>query len=79
MELVRAVNAAAKILLAHFHYCCKGQVPFSKDFDWSSPTNTRMAHLDAEQFDFMCNYVRAVHERGKSSSVRICKPVLMGE
>lgn len=68
MELVRALNASAKILLAHFHYCCKGNVPFSKNFDWSSAVNRRMAALDPEQSAFMSKYINAVHERGKQSS-----------
>ncbi|KAK0644621.1 hypothetical protein B0T16DRAFT_332374 [Cercophora newfieldiana] len=63
MNLVRALNTSAKVLLAHFHYCCKGNVPFSKSFDWSSPVMRRMAALDPEQSAFMSKYVSVVHER----------------
>lgn len=65
MPLVRATNSGAKTILAHFHYCCKGQQPFRKDFDWNSQKVQRMAHLDSEQSRFMAAYRDRVQEMGK--------------
>jgi hypothetical protein len=56
MELVRAINSGAKTILAHFHYCCKGQQPFKREFDWTAPKTKRMAKLDDEESEFMAHY-----------------------
>jgi len=40
-----------KILLAHFHYICKGAVPFT--INWHDPGTAKFAKLDAEQVLFM--------------------------
>ncbi|KAK5658454.1 hypothetical protein OQA88_1843 [Cercophora sp. LCS_1] len=53
MPLVRATNSGAKTILAHFHYCYKGQQLFTKEFDWKAPRVRRMARLDPEQTSFM--------------------------
>ncbi|KAK3989622.1 hypothetical protein QBC44DRAFT_241205 [Cladorrhinum sp. PSN332] len=53
MPLVRATNSGAKTILAHFHYCYKGQQLFTEGFNWNSPRVRRMARLDAEQTTFM--------------------------
>jgi hypothetical protein len=53
MPLVRATNSGAKTILAHFHYCYKGQKLFTPKFDWTAPRVRRMARLDAEQSHFM--------------------------
>ncbi|KAM7183652.1 hypothetical protein V8F33_013449 [Rhypophila sp. PSN 637] len=53
MPLVRATNSGAKTILAHFHYCYKGQQLFKEGFDWTAPRVKRMARLDAEQINFM--------------------------
>ncbi|KAK4182650.1 hypothetical protein QBC35DRAFT_478880 [Podospora australis] len=53
MPLVRATNSGAKTILAHFHYCYKGQRLFTEGFNWSSPRVRRMARLDPEQTSFM--------------------------
>ena len=65
MELVRASNSGAKTILAHFHYCYKGQQLFSQGFDWTSPKVRRMARLDAEQTEFMAQCRDVVVKRGK--------------
>jgi hypothetical protein len=64
MGLVRAINSGAKTILAHFHYCCKGQHPFKAEFDWNSPKIQRMAKLNPEQICFMENYRDLVLEKG---------------
>lgn len=64
MSLVRATNSGAKTILAHFHYCCKGQQPFGADFDWNAAKIRRMARLDAEQSRFMAGYRDQVIQRG---------------
>ncbi|KXX76430.1 hypothetical protein MMYC01_200182 [Madurella mycetomatis] len=53
MPLVRATNSGAKTILAHFHYCYKGQQLFTQGFDWNAPRVRRMARLDVEQTTFM--------------------------
>lgn len=67
MELVRATHSGAKTILAHFHYCCKGEYPFRPETDWNSPKIREMAQLDAEQAGFMASLAQQVQKRGKSS------------
>lgn len=71
MPLVRATNSGAKTILAHFHYCYKGQQLFTKQFDWESPRVRRMAKLDPEQTSFMAQVRDLVVERGESPT---CNP-----
>jgi hypothetical protein len=66
MALVRATNSGAKTILAHFHYCCKGQHPFLEKFDWEAARTRRMARLDAEQSSFMAAYRDRVIRKGRS-------------
>jgi hypothetical protein len=68
MPLVRATNSGAKTILAHFHYCCKGNQPFGEKFDWNSAKIRRMARLDAEQSRFMASYRDRVIAKGKPHS-----------
>ncbi len=64
MPLVRATNSGAKTILAHFHYCYKGQQLFTAGFDWSAPRVRRMAKLDAEQSAFMAQCRDVAVQRG---------------
>jgi hypothetical protein len=48
MHIIRGIHSSAKTILAHFHYCCKGQRPFSSDANWNSAEMKRMAQLDDE-------------------------------
>jgi hypothetical protein len=70
MPLVRATNSGAKTILAHFHYCYKGQQLFTAGFNWSAPRVRRMAKLDAEQIEFMAQCRDVVVQRGESISLR---------
>ncbi|KAL1842470.1 hypothetical protein VTJ49DRAFT_5207 [Mycothermus thermophilus] len=63
MPLVRATNSGAKTILAHFHYCYKGQKLFSEGFDWNAPRARRMARLDPEQCEFMARCRDVVVQR----------------
>ena len=65
MPIIRAIHSGAKTILAYFHYCCKGQMPFSPDFNWDSPGVKRMAQLDDEQIRFLRQYQDLVQQRGK--------------
>ena len=67
MPLVRATNSGAKTILAHFHYCCKGQRPFGRDVDWESPKVQRMARLDPEQSAFMSACRDSAVSRGRAN------------
>jgi hypothetical protein len=64
MPLVRATHSGAKTILAHFHYCCKGQQPFHPDFDWATPQIRKMAQLDSEQIMFMEKIKERVNQNG---------------
>lgn len=65
MPLVRATNSGAKTILAHFHYCYKGQALFTRAFDWQAPKVRRMARLDPEQTSFMAQCRDFVVEKGE--------------
>ncbi|KAK4198103.1 hypothetical protein QBC40DRAFT_96107 [Triangularia verruculosa] len=64
MPLVRATNSGAKTILAHFHYCYKGQQLFTEGFNWNAPRVRRMARLDKEQTDFMAQCRDIVVKKG---------------
>ncbi|KAK4176190.1 hypothetical protein QBC36DRAFT_311330 [Triangularia setosa] len=64
MPLVRATNSGAKTILAHFHYCYKGQQLFTEGFNWNAPRVRRMARLDREQTDFMAQCRDIVVKKG---------------
>ena len=66
MPLVRASHSGAKTILAHFHYCCKGQKPFRQGFDWKSPQIHRAMQLDAEQIAFMEKFAEEVNRQCKN-------------
>lgn len=70
MPLVRATNSGAKTILAHFHYCYKGQQLFTAGFDWQAPRVRRMARLDAEQSDFMSQCRDVVVQQGETPATR---------
>jgi hypothetical protein len=81
MPLVRATNSGAKTILAHFHYCYKGQQLFTQGFDWTAPKVRRMARLDAEQTNFMAQCRDVVVKKGKpypSPSVTHDPPLTRG-
>ncbi|PMD19482.1 hypothetical protein NA56DRAFT_203203 [Hyaloscypha hepaticicola] len=65
MPIIRAILMGSKIILAHFHFCCKGQRPFSPGFDWESPGVKRMAQLDAAQIEFLKRYRVFVIEKAE--------------
>lgn len=76
MPLVRATNSGAKTILAHFHYCYKGQQLFTKGFDWTSPKVRRMARLDSEQTSFMAQCRDLVVGKGEwARSILFCTPL----
>ena len=50
-------------MLAYFHYCNKGNHPFS--MDWTLSENIALAELDAEQVQFLKDTIRQVNEKGR--------------
>jgi hypothetical protein len=64
MPIIRAILMGSKIILAHFHFCCKGQRPFSPEFDWESSGVKRMAQLDVAEIEFLKQYRVFVIEKG---------------
>lgn len=75
MGLVNGTNSGAKTILAHYHYCCKGQKPFDESFNWALPKTRKMAKLDAEQSAFMLQCRSFVLGKGKSSPPHPCTSV----
>jgi hypothetical protein len=61
--MVQELHLGANILLAHFHYCCKGFRPFS--LDWKAEDTTSMAELDPHQVQFVCQTTAYVKANGK--------------
>ncbi|KAM0294471.1 hypothetical protein ACHAPM_011210 [Fusarium culmorum] len=53
MPVINAIHSGAKTILAYFHYACKGQRPFSPDYDWSKDEDNDMTHLDKDQIAFV--------------------------
>lgn len=50
-DLITELHLGANVLLAYFHYCCKGFCPF--DLDWDAGETTSMADLDPDQIKFV--------------------------
>jgi len=60
VEIIADLHMGANILLAYFHYCCKGFRPF--ELDWDSAETTSMADLDPEQIQFVQRTAVFVHK-----------------
>lgn len=65
IDLVKELHNAANILLAYFHYCCKGYKPFS--MDWDAKESSSMAELNPGQVRFVQETAAYVRENGKTS------------
>lgn len=52
----------AKILLAHFHFVCRGAVPLS--VNWRDPETSNFAKLDKEQVSFLESIQLKIKESG---------------
>ncbi len=75
MPIIRAIHSGAKKILAHFHFCCKGQQPFAPESNWDSPGMKQMAQLDDEQIDFLKQYQRLVLQKGVYAAIRLALPL----
>ena len=51
----------AKTMIYHFHYCNKGNYPFTKE--WVSVENIELAQLNQEQVQFLLDTVEEVERR----------------
>jgi hypothetical protein len=60
VEIISELHMGANILLAYFHYCCKGFRPFG--LDWKSTETASMAELDSEQIQFVQKTAAYVHK-----------------
>ncbi len=49
--MIKELHHGANVLLAHFHYCCKGFRPFA--LDWNSAETVSMAEMDTKQVRFV--------------------------
>ena len=65
MSTINATQSGSKTLLAHFHYVCKGNVPFQPGFDWTSETAQTMAQLDADQMAIIQSLLQDLKDKGK--------------
>jgi hypothetical protein len=57
-DMIKELHLGANVLLAHFHYGCKGFHPFN--LDWKPELSTSMATLDEKQLRFVrqtANYI----------------------
>jgi len=63
LEMVQELHFGANVLLAHFHYCCKGFRPFS--LDWKAEKTTSMAELNPQQIQFVYQTACYVKANGK--------------
>jgi hypothetical protein len=50
-DMIKELHLGANVLLAHFHYGCKGHRPFT--LDWNPELSTSMAKLDDKQLRFV--------------------------
>jgi len=62
--LIEELLCGAKILLAHFHYCCKGQMPFTLDWD---KDEVPIAELNVDQKRFMSQIQKHVEKNGTTT------------
>uniref|UniRef100_A0A4E9EJY3 Uncharacterized protein n=1 Tax=Gibberella zeae TaxID=5518 RepID=A0A4E9EJY3_GIBZA len=69
MPVICAIHAGAKTILAHFHYACKGQHPFSPDHNWNTDEAKRIAHLDDEKIAFLKEYRLRIQNEDQIQSV----------
>jgi hypothetical protein len=72
-NVIEELHLGANILLAYFHYCCKGFQPFAPDWDPSETTS--MAHLDPEQINFVQQTARYVQSNSEAISEFRRKPL----
>jgi hypothetical protein len=63
VDIIAELHIGADILLAYFHYCCKGFQPFA--LDWNAAETTSMAELDVDQVRFIKNTATYVKTNGK--------------
>jgi hypothetical protein len=49
--MIKELHHGANVLLAHFHYCCKGFRPFT--LEWNPAESISMAVLDTKQVRFV--------------------------
>jgi len=49
----------------HFHHMCKGDIPFSSDFDWSCPSARSMAELNDAELGLVQILIAKRHDMGK--------------
>lgn len=60
---VEELHNSAKIMLAYFHYCSKGDSAFHSD--WRASKNALLADLNKEQVDFLQGAAEQVEMRRK--------------
>jgi hypothetical protein len=63
-NIIKELHLGANILLAYFHYCCKGCQPFALDSDAAEIAT--MAELNPEQIDFIQKTAGYVHLNSNS-------------
>ena len=61
-KLIEELHTGAKILLAYFHHCNKGNHPFS--MDWESPDQMTLDEFTPEQVGFMRELSVELEEKG---------------
>ena len=63
-EMIAELHMGANVLLAYFHYGCRGQRPFT--LDWNAKDTVSMAVLDDDQIKFLKRTAVYVQANGKT-------------
>jgi len=63
-KLIEELHTGAKILLAYFHHCNKGNHPFS--MDWESPDQMTLDEFTPEQVEFMRELSAELEEKAET-------------
>lgn len=64
-EMIAELHMGANVLLAYFHYACRGQRPFT--LDWDAKDAVAMAVLDEDQVKFLKRTTVHVRANGEKS------------
>ena len=67
MSLIRDLHGASKTLLAHFHFICRGQMPFNMDWTQANRPKSlqKMARISDDEAEFLQQTSEIVQPKSK--------------